>query len=90
MCADKVFRYKEREYYFCHDFHKTGPGKYHFGLAHTMNNGEKTFDTFDDIMNAVLIGGKPFKEIIPFVKWYYLTTCNYCEWFFYTLFIILS
>lgn len=70
MCADNVFRYKGKEYYFGHEFLNTGPGKYYFGIAHTMDDKGREFDTFDDIMNAVLVGDKPFKEMLPFVEWY--------------------
>lgn len=69
-CADNIFQYKGKEYYLGHEFLDTGPGKYYFGIANTQNDEGKEFDTFDDIMNAVLVGNKPFKEMLPFVKWY--------------------
>lgn len=65
-CSDNVFFYKGKEYYFCHSF---DDGIYHFGVADTTDT-DQNFKSFDDIMNAVLVGDKPFKEMLPFVQWY--------------------
>lgn len=64
--ADNVFAYQGKEYYFCHSFND---GKYHFGVADTIDT-DRVFPDFNTIMNAHLIGGKPFREMLPKVTWY--------------------
>lgn len=65
-CSDGVFKYKDKEYYFCHDFHDN---TYHFGVAYTIDTDQE-YATFDEIMNAVLVGDKPFYEMLSKVTWW--------------------
>ena len=65
-CSDGAFRYKGKEYYFGHDF---SDDTYHFGVINTMDT-DREFASFDDITNAILVGDKPFREMLPHVVWY--------------------
>lgn len=65
-CSDGVFKYKNKEYYFCHNFNDDA---YHFGVAHTLDTDRK-FSSFDEIMNEVLVGDKVFKDMLPLLQWY--------------------
>ncbi len=66
-CSDGVFRYKDKEYYFCHDF---SDNTYHFGVAYINEDTDRAFASFDEIMDTVLVGDKPFREMLPEVVWW--------------------
>lgn len=66
LCPDNVFIYKGKGYYFGHE---AGTGTYHFGVAHTVDTDQE-FPDFDSIMDAHLVGDKPFREMLPEVVWY--------------------
>lgn len=65
--SDNVFRYQGKEYYFCHSF---PDGAYHFGTAYSDGSDDREFPNFDAIMDAHLVGDKPFREMLPEVTWY--------------------
>ncbi len=64
--ADNAFAYKGKEYYFCHSFND---GMYHFGVLDTIDTDQE-FPDFDSIMDAHLVGDKPFREMLSEVVWY--------------------
>ena len=66
-CSDGAFRYKDKEYYFCHSF---DDDTYHFGVVYKSKYTDQEFASFDDIMDAILVGDKPFREMLPHVVWY--------------------
>ena len=63
---DNAFLYKRKMYYFFHSFND---GRYHFGVLHTSDTDQE-FPDFDSIMDAHLVGDKPFREMLPELVWY--------------------
>lgn len=66
LCPDNVFVYQGKEYYFGHS---NNDGMYHFGIADTSDTDQE-FPDFDSIMDAQLVGDKPFREMLSEVVWY--------------------
>ena len=67
---DNVFLYKDKKYYICHVFNENPKDDtYHFGILNTVDT-DKEFKSFDEMINAVLIEDKPFKQMLDYVKWY--------------------
>lgn len=64
-CYENSFLYNGIDYYLMHDF---GNGKYYFGVCDSEN--DRSFDNFDDVMNAKFFSGKSFKEVLPEIQWY--------------------